>query len=187
MPVLLCPYCGDPAKLVGGDAIYPSRPDLYSKKFWRCNPCHAYVGCHPGTETPLGRLADGPLRKAKMDAHAAFDPIWKEGRLYRGQAYAWLAQALNLTQDECHIGMFDLEGCQKVVEVCRVREMPKPLENPDWSKVIQTCQEHLTEYVDGTNVDSDLPRYVYEAAMVAIFGPDVWKWTQFVQSRPPTR
>jgi hypothetical protein len=185
--MITCHYCGKPAELVGGDTIYPHRPDLAEKKFWNCTPCKAYVGCHPGTENPLGRLADAELRQAKMAAHAAFDPIWKEGRTYRRDAYAWLAQALNLTPDECHIGMFDKEGCQRVVEVCRLRDEPKPLENPDWSKVIQTCQEHIKEYIEGTQVDSDLPHYVYEATMVAVFGPDVWKWMQFIRSQPPTK
>ncbi len=176
MSDLLCPYCGASAKLVGGDVIYPHRGDLYDKKFWHCSPCKAYVGCHPGTETPLGRLADSDLRKAKMAAHAAFDPLWREGSMSRGAAYAWLAKALELSPDDCHMGMFDLAGCQKVVDACRLRDVPKPLENPDWSGVIRSCQDRLKEYVEGTNEDSDLPHYVYEAAMAAVFGPDVWKW-----------
>jgi len=114
-----CPYCGNDAELVGGDVVYPHRPDLADKKIWRCVPCDARVGCHPETTKPLGRLANGPLRRAKMDAHAAFDPIWQRGEMKRGDAYGWLATQLGIAKEDCHIGMFDLRQCNKVVEICR--------------------------------------------------------------------
>jgi hypothetical protein len=116
--VTKCCYCGSAAKLVGGKAIYPHRPDLYHKKFYQCVPCKAYVGCHPNTDKPLGRLANAELRKAKMDAHRAFDPIWRNGPKSRSEAYAWLAKKLDIPGDECHIGMFDPAMCDEVVEVC---------------------------------------------------------------------
>lgn len=116
---VVCPYCGNQADLVDGLAIYPHRPDLVSKRFYRCAPCDAYVGCHPGTATPLGRLADGSLRRAKIAAHAAFDPIWKGGAKRRNHAYAWLADQLRISRKACHIGMFDVDTCRRVVEICR--------------------------------------------------------------------
>jgi len=116
---LLCPYCGKAAKLVGGMDVYPHRPDLAEKKLYQCVPCDAYVGCHPGTTNPLGRLANAELRKAKMAAHAAFDPTWKDGKKKRGSAYAWLSDRLRVDKKDCHIGMFDVETCRRVVEVCQ--------------------------------------------------------------------
>jgi hypothetical protein len=128
-----CPYCDRKADLVGGAAIYPSRPDLFGLKFWRCAPCDAYVGCHKtgawvwrgakkvasdGT-LPLGRLANAALRKAKSAAHAAFDPLWKSGGMTRREAYAWLADALGISPDNCHIGMMDLDACRAVVAVVK--------------------------------------------------------------------
>jgi hypothetical protein len=124
-----CPYCGQPAKLVGGDAIYPHRSDLFDLAFWQCAPCDAYVGCHKKGVTflmnkrqvrsdgtiPLGRLANAQLRKAKSAAHAAFDPLWKSGRMTRREAYAWLATTLGISSDNCHIGMMDADACQAVV------------------------------------------------------------------------
>lgn len=58
-----CPYCERHAELVGGEVIYPHRPDLGSKKFWLCTPCNAYVGCHAGDDgtRPLGRLTAADL------------------------------------------------------------------------------------------------------------------------------
>ena len=114
-----CPYCGKPSKLVGGNVIYPHRPDLAGKWFWHCSPCDAYVGCHPTTtgKKPLGRLANAELRAAKMKAHAAIDPYWREGRLSRHEVYANLAVLMNLHKREAHIGMFDVEQCRKAIHL----------------------------------------------------------------------
>lgn len=114
---VLCDYCGQPAPLVTGRDVYPHRPDLGRKWFYICLPCGAWVGCHPGTTNPLGRLANAELRAAKMAAHAAFDPLWKSGRMKRGQAYGWLAGKLGIAKNECHIGMFDADRCRRVVAV----------------------------------------------------------------------
>lgn len=116
-----CDYCGEDAALVVGAAVYPHRHDLRDLPFWHCRMCSAWVGCHSGTITPLGRLADAHLRAAKQRAHAAFDPLWKGGRMKRGQAYSWLAGKLNIAKQECHIGMFTEEQCDRVVEVCQQR------------------------------------------------------------------
>lgn len=112
-----CPYCHKPSQLVPGNKVY--RSDKFTGKlFYICHPCQAWVGCHPGTDKPLGRLADKQLRDAKMKAHAAFDPIWRENKMKRSTAYAWLAEQLGIDVTKCHIGMFDLEQCERVVEVC---------------------------------------------------------------------
>lgn len=123
-----CPYCDRIAAIVGGDFIYPHRPDLHRLRFYLCRPCDAYVGCHKGTTRPLGRLANAELRQAKQDAHAAFDPLWKFHTFHRGYqtmtrnaAYEWLAEQLGINRSDCHIGMFDLETCRRVVQLCRQR------------------------------------------------------------------
>ena len=113
-----CDYCGNDAKLVTGDIIYPHRQDLHAKHFWNCTPCKAFVGCHPNTDKPLGRLANAELRRAKMAAHAAFDPRWREGQIKRASAYKWLAESLGIARKDCHIGMFDVDMCKRVVDVC---------------------------------------------------------------------
>jgi zinc-finger-containing domain len=119
-----CPYCNQKARLGYGDEIYPHRPDLSGLRFYICSPCQAWVGCHKGTTKPLGRLANAELRRAKTEAHNAFDPLWKFERfntqkLKRSQAYQWLAAQLGIEFEACHIGMFDVETCQRVVELCK--------------------------------------------------------------------
>ena len=117
-----CPYCKESAQLVSGKIIYPHRPDLYNKKFWFCDNGHesAYVGCHGNGERPLGRLADARLRQAKSAAHRAFDPLWRN-KVFRsrGKAYNWLADKMRLPSSKCHIGMFDINQCQMVVNLSR--------------------------------------------------------------------
>lgn len=127
-----CPYCGEPAKLVTGKTIYPHRRDLHDKPFYECAECGAYVGCHPGTTDPIGTLANARTRRARTLAHAAFDPLWrdKSGLFATGghrrfnygearrRAYVWLAKQMDVTVNNCHIGMFDESQCARVVELC---------------------------------------------------------------------
>ena len=118
---VICPYCDQRAELVTGKEVYPDRPDLRRKKIYVCWDCDARVGCHEGTRKPLGRMANEELRHAKIRAHSAFDPIWQEGPLSRRGAYRWLAERLAIRFDDCHIGMFSLGTCHKVVSICEER------------------------------------------------------------------
>ena len=122
----VCPYCGEVAEMVDGTVVYPHRPDLSEKLFWKCpGDCDAYVGCHPESPHPMGRMANKELRCLKMDAHAAFDKLWKRelgGSMRRKEAYAWLADKMGIDIDECHIGMFDENRCRRVISLCREKE-----------------------------------------------------------------
>ena len=115
---VICPYCGSLALLVNGDVIYPHRPDLSKKKVWLCSPCDAYVGTHENSpkHAPLGRLANAELRSARLEAHAAFDPIWRDGEMTRSEAYQWAADVLGLPKERTHIGMFDVPECKRLID-----------------------------------------------------------------------
>lgn len=117
----LCSYCGKQSDLVTGADIYPHRPDLFGKWFYECAPCNAYVGCHPTGDgkSPLGRLANAELRRAKSIAHAAFDPLWKNGSMNRHQAYKYLAKEIGIPPESAHIGMFDVVQCKQVVTIAK--------------------------------------------------------------------
>lgn len=124
-PAPVCQYCGNLAELVTGAVIYPRREDLHAKRFWRCAPCRAYVGCHdPGNgygdgTWPLGVLANAELREAKKAVHAVFDPLWRSGRMSRKRAYRWLAERMQLSVEDCHVGQFSVEQCRRAEAVCR--------------------------------------------------------------------
>lgn len=111
----LCPYCNNLAELVNGEIVYPHRKDLYEKLFYICKPCDAYVGVHVNTTNPLGRLANAKLRHYKKKAHEAFDPLWKNSYMSRKEAYKWLAKKLNIPAKDCHIGMFNIAQCKRVI------------------------------------------------------------------------
>jgi hypothetical protein len=120
---VVCPYCRGEAVLVKGKDVYPQIPRLHNSFYWLCKPCDAYVGTHANsvTHTPLGVLANKPLRAARMKAHAAFDPLWKAHGMTRTRAYMWLADMLAIGNNECHISHFDLDTCDRTVEVCNAK------------------------------------------------------------------
>lgn len=115
---IYCDYCGHRAELVDDAVIYGRS---YGHTAYLCRSCGAYVGCHGRSDKPLGRLANAQLRRWKMAAHAAFDPLWKRGpfRGRRRAAYAWLAEKMALPVEKTHIGMFDERQCQQVIEIIR--------------------------------------------------------------------
>lgn len=123
-----CPYCGEEARVVRGDIVYPHRPDLFDCKFWLCRPCWAFVGTHKNSKgaVPLGRLANLELRKLRRLAHNAFDPLWQRKMKThniskskaRRLAYGWLSEKLNMSVEKCHISWMSEEECRLVVNIC---------------------------------------------------------------------
>ncbi len=67
----------------------------------------------------MGTLANAELADYRKRAHAAFDPIWKEKRMSRHEAYRWLAKKLGIRMTECHIAMFEIEDCRRAIEAVR--------------------------------------------------------------------
>lgn len=122
MKEVICPYCGKRAEFVDSAVVYHGRS--YGM-IYLCRPCDAYVGCHGNGkgDSPKGRLANAELRRWKIAAHDAFDPLWKYGpfRGRRNSAYAWLAEQMGLPKEKTHIGMFDVAECQQVIQICKER------------------------------------------------------------------
>lgn len=89
---LWCCGCNEyvDSELVGGDAIYPHRPDLYQLKFYRCPFCKNYVGTHRqwgrGTDgrrhniRALGCIPTPELMRARNHIHRILDPLWQGKR-----------------------------------------------------------------------------------------------------------
>lgn len=55
----------------------------------------------------------------RKKVHEEFDPIWKRGKINRGQAYQWLAEQLGIEAGACHISWFDAATCELVIRICR--------------------------------------------------------------------
>ena len=45
----------------------------------------------------------------------------------------------------------------------------------DWSKCQKACEVHIQELADG-KVDTDAEHWIYETAMEAVYGKEVWDW-----------
>lgn len=122
----ICPYCFNPSEKIDSSYVYGrSYGDMFI-----CKPCDAYVGTHKRDGKPLGRLANKELREAKKEAHHHFDQLWKRKIINniwkdnpdfseRKKAYAWLSKKMNIEKKYCHIGMFDVEQCKKVVKISK--------------------------------------------------------------------
>src|SRR4051812_9276717 len=85
------------ARLTDGREVYPHRPDLYDLPFWKCDACGNHVGCHHQTKDrirPLGVIPTPEMKRARQHIHAILDPLWKSGRLKRGDVYATLHEVL---------------------------------------------------------------------------------------------
>jgi len=117
----ICPYCHEPTEYVDSSEVYRQSYGM----IYLCRQCRAWVGVHRGTDQALGRVANKELRGWKIKAHDAFDKIWIKRRLSRDNAYYWLALQLELPRELTHMGMFDIEQCKKVVEICNKALNPK--------------------------------------------------------------
>ena len=115
---VMCPYCKIPMVLRRTKKY--TYPNGDPRLFYGCPAwpqCDAVHGAHPNGE-PLGVPADERTKRARIKAHSAFDALWKRKDMRRNDAYEWLAGRLGLKRDDCHVGMFDFDMCQKVIEIC---------------------------------------------------------------------
>ena len=109
-----CPYCNSAVIKADSEEIYGiSYGDVYICSAYP--HCNAYVGADKKTGEPLGTLADWKTRGARKKAHASFDPLWKDGKMKRTEAYAWMAEAMDLPTEKAHIAMFDVDKCFKLI------------------------------------------------------------------------
>lgn len=100
-------------------------------------PCSGWPACDVVRKankdgTASESWSDGETRRARIEAHAEFDQLWKSGQMKRSEAYVWLAREIgaNSPNGEFHIGRADKEECARVCEAVRlVRAWPDP-ENP---------------------------------------------------------
>lgn len=119
----ICRYCGGVIKLVPAVSIYgeaaAKRLGLEREHIYQCQNCNARVGCHKGTTRPLGNVANETLRLKRMETHQVFDAYWKRQNMSRTAAYRWLAKQMGLPEGKTHIGGFEMDQCQRVIDLCR--------------------------------------------------------------------
>ena len=104
-----CPYCGSlatlrPASVIHGLSDISAGTYLYVCRRWPA--CDAYVTADRRTKQPLGTLANGDLRHKRIQAHRAFDRLWRSGLMSKREAYQWMQTEFGLHKDQAHIAQF---------------------------------------------------------------------------------
>ena len=120
----ICRYCGGIIRLVPAADVYGSSTERFGMQneyLYQCQNCNARVGCHKGTARPLGDVANEILRLKRIEAHQVFDAYWQKMHISRTKAYQWLARELKLSEEDTHIGGFEIDTCQRVIDLCRAR------------------------------------------------------------------
>ena len=116
----ICPNCGGAVECVSNSAIYKKEYGTWPFAY-KCvsAPCDSYVGIHPRTDIPLGTLANKAVRAARKQAKAMLSPMWEIDGMEKTSVYAWLAEKMGIKNiDHVHIGWFNIEQCNQVVEIC---------------------------------------------------------------------
>ncbi len=117
----ICRYCGGIIRLVPASSVYGAsahRLGLEQESLYQCQNCNARVGCHKGTTKPLGNVANEALRLKRIETHHIFDAFWTSRHMTRANAYRWLSQQMRLPAKETHIGGFEMDQCQMVIDLC---------------------------------------------------------------------
>jgi len=121
------------ARLTDGREMYPQRPDLAALPFWLCETCGAFVGTHWKTKNPLkplGFLATPEVKRWRRMIHAVLDPLWKEGKIDRGQAYKRIGDRLGRQYHTAEI--YDVEEGEEVYEIVKALKME--LDPSPWNR-----------------------------------------------------
>ena len=115
-----CIYCGGTVELISNELVYGK---IYGNGLcYKCSHCDSYVGVHPDLVTPLGILANKELRGLRKDAHALFDPMWRNGAMTRTEAYTKLSKMLKIPKSKCHISWFDKSMILKVIDLLKEKD-----------------------------------------------------------------
>jgi hypothetical protein len=94
-PIPTCPSCGKSARETKTRyGLRNSCCDLWS---WDRHP-----------------LVSAETHAARNEAHKAFDRLWKDKILPRGNAYKALADELGMSRADCHIKLMDAQTASKV-------------------------------------------------------------------------
>lgn len=137
-----CPYCGAKAEFFSQKEFYG---EDYGGHLYVCQPCDARVTTHKKTGLPVGTMANWELRKLRMDAHDALDPIWKNpfNKYTRTNVYIALAELLDLPVEGSHIGMLNVSGCNYVIWLVRTGKLQAKLDEMEQEKQKRKQEQRL--------------------------------------------
>ena len=115
-----CDLCKQPTELATSLDIYGVQVGGWDVYIRCTNPhCRAFVETMPATELAAGRMSSPAVRRARVEAHKVFDPLWQPDKSKRTRAYQWLQKKMGLTEAECHIRKFDERQCYRVIQLVK--------------------------------------------------------------------
>ena len=86
-------------------------------------------------------MANEVLRLKRRETHQIFDSYWKSRGMSRTKAYKWLAAQMKLPESKAHIGGFEMEQCQKLIDLCQNNpessRSPKKQKGKDHEETVQ--------------------------------------------------
>ena len=112
-PPFRCVECDGESCLATGDVLFGRSAE--DRLYWLCR-CGAYIGCLRGTDLPSGLPAGRRTKMARIEAHAAFDLLWKKHGIPRTEAYRMLASHFEITFHDCHFGSMGLKACREAIQ-----------------------------------------------------------------------
>ncbi len=107
--VVNCPECGARMALKESKHGY-----FYGCSKWFETKCSGSHGAHPNGK-PLGIPANKATKLKRIITHGFFDKLWVGQPITRDQAYRWLQKEMRMTEQECHIGRFNMDECDMVI------------------------------------------------------------------------
>jgi hypothetical protein len=57
-----------------------------------------------------------------------------------------------------------------------IERYPQPLDTPKFNEVIRLCIAYIAELNKTGHTHEDSEHYIFQEAMEAVYGPDVWDW-----------
>lgn len=112
-----CDACGSPKVELQSKELMRMRVRGPWSLIWYCSDCTAWVGCHEGTDVPMGLMGDRNTRHARFEAHQAMDPLWRGRKAIAGrdEVYQWMAAHLGIDYSVAHISMLNEEQCNRLI------------------------------------------------------------------------
>ncbi len=104
-----------------GSVMILRRSKKFNSLFYGCSKfpeCKGSHGAHPDGR-PLGLPGNRRTSLARIHAHDVFDRLWKQRRMTRSAAYAWMKRVMDLPEDAAHIGHLTSEQCERLVKLIK--------------------------------------------------------------------
>lgn len=147
---IICPYCKNIATLINGEKVYPENKNQHKNFFYECEPCEAFVGCHPNSTISLGTPAKIDLRQQRKLAHIYLDKVWESKIMTRSETYLALANYLGV--EEAHIGEMNLETCSKTIKFASEQIEKEQKNNDKNENVICPYCNKIAELIKGKEI-----------------------------------